>query len=163
MRLRESLLSGMLVLAAFATPLAVLAQGDGIRPQHSAALLLADDAGNFDNGDVAPDNDGGGDLPQRQGGINLLAPLGNQTNIAVQKGFGTFLTYFNDAGTWLIYVAMGLCVLWVLLGGFMIMLSGADSGLRSKGIGHMRWAITGLVILAFAGFILRTLNSMFFK
>ena len=129
MRLRESLLSGILVLAAFATPLAVLAD----------------------------------DLPQRQGGIDLLAPLGNQNNIPVQSGFGTFLTYFNDAGTWLMYVAMGLCVLWVLLGGFMIMLSGADSGLRSKGIGHMRWAITGLVILAFAGFILRTLNSMFFK
>lgn len=102
-------------------------------------------------------------LPQRQGGINLLAPLGNQTNLAVQSGFGTFLAYFNDAATWLVYVAMGICVLWVLLGGFMIMLSGADSGQRSKGIGHMRWAITGIVILLFAGFILRTLNSMFFK
>lgn len=130
MRLRETLLSGILIVATFATPLAVLAQG----------------------------------FPQRnQDGIDLLAPLGNQTNIAVTSGFGTFLSYFNDAAMWLIYVAMGLCVLWVLLGGFMIMLSGADSGLRSKGIGHMRWAITGIAILLFAGFILRTLNSMFFK
>ncbi|MDO8468433.1 MAG: hypothetical protein Q7S29_01610 [Candidatus Peribacter sp.] len=131
MRLRETFLSGILIVAAFATPLSVFSQNA---------------------------------LPQRnQGGIDLLAPLGNQTNIAVTSGFGTFLSYFNDAAAWLIYVAMGLCVLWVLLGGFMIMLSGADSGLRSKGIGHMRWAITGIAILLFAGFILRTLNSMFFK
>lgn len=133
MRLRESLLSGLLVLATFAVPFAVFAQGQGGMPQRN------------------------------QGGINLLAPLGNQNNIPVQPGFGTFLAYFNDAATWLIYVAMGLCVLWVLLGGFMIMLSGADSGQRAKGIGHMRWAITGIVILLFAGFILRTLNSMFFQ
>ncbi|MFH1444556.1 MAG: hypothetical protein ABIG34_04175 [Candidatus Peregrinibacteria bacterium] len=131
MRLRESLLTGLLIVAAFAVPLAVIAQ----------------------------DNP----LPQEQGGIDLLAPLGSQTNIEVQPGFGTFLTYFNDAGAWLIYVAMGLCVLWVLLGGFMLMLSGADNSLRSKGIGHMRWAITGMVILLFIGFILRTLNSLYFK
>jgi len=102
-------------------------------------------------------------LPQTQDGINLLAPLGSQTNISVSSGFGTFLTYFNDAGTWLIRVAMGLCVLWVLLGGFMIMLSGADSGQRSKGIEHMKWSIIGMVILLFAGTILRLLNSMFYK
>ncbi len=133
MRLRETLLSGLLVLATFAVPFAVFAQGQVGVPQRD------------------------------QKGIELLAPLGNQTHIPVQSGFGTFLSYFNDAAAWLIYVSMGICVLWVLLGGFMIMLSGADSGLRAKGIGHMRWAITGLVILLFAGFILRTLNSMFFK
>lgn len=133
MRLRETLLSGILIVATFATPLAVLA-------------------------------DGLPNLPQRnQKGIELLAPLGGQTHIPVQSGFGTFLAYFNDAAAWLIYVAMGICVLWVLLGGFMIMLSGANSSWRSKGIDHMQWAIIGLVILLFAGFILRTLNSMFFK
>lgn len=131
MRLRRSFLSGILLLATFATPAAVWAQGG---------------------------------LPQRnQGGIDLLAPLGNQQNITVQSGFGTFLAYFNDAAAWLIYVAMGICVLWVLLGGFMIMLSAVDSSQREKGKGHMRWAITGMVILLFAGFILRTLNSLFFK
>ncbi|OIO54965.1 hypothetical protein AUJ46_02010 [Candidatus Peregrinibacteria bacterium CG1_02_54_53] len=133
MRLRESFLTGLLIIAAFAVPFAVVAQdGEGL-PQ------------------------------EQQGGIDLLAPLGSQTNIPVQPGFGTFLTYFNDAGAWLVYVAMGICVLWVLLGGFMIMLSGADSSLRSKGMSHMRWAITGMVILLFIGFILRTLNSLFFK
>lgn len=102
-------------------------------------------------------------FPQHQGGINLLAPLGSATNIAVVPGLGTFLDYFNSAGTWIWMVAMGICVLWVLLGGFMVMLSGAESGLRGKGIGHIRWAITGLAILVFAGFILRTLNSLFFQ
>lgn len=131
MRLRESLLSGILIVTAFAVPVSVFSQNT---------------------------------LPQRnQGGIDLLAPLGNQTNIPVTSGFGTFLAYFNDAGMWLIYVSMGLCVLWVLLGGFMIMLSAVDSGQREKGKKHMQWAITGMVILLFAGFILRTLNSMFFK
>jgi len=131
MHLRESFLSGLLILAAFVVPLTV----------------CADD-----------------ELKQvQEGGIDLLAPLGNQTNIAVQSGFGTFLTYFNDAAAWLIYVAMGVCVLWVLLGGFEIMLSAVDSGKREKGKSHMMWAIIGMVILLFAGFILRTLNSLFFK
>ncbi|MDD5103736.1 MAG: pilin [Candidatus Peribacteraceae bacterium] len=131
MRLHETLLSGILIVAAFATPVSVLSQNT---------------------------------LPQRnEGGIDLLAPLGGQTNIPVTSGFGTFLAYFNDAAAWLIYVAMGLCVLWVLIGGFMVMLSAVDSSKREKGKSHMMWAITGIIILLFAGFILRTLNSMFFK
>lgn len=129
MRLRPLLSSGLLlIIAAFATPVAVLAQ-----------------------------------FQQRQGGINLLAPFSTAvTSIFPSSGIGTFIDYFNSAGTWIWMVAMGICVLWVLLGGFMIMLSGAESGLRGKGIGHIRWAITGLIILVFAGFILRTLNSLFF-
>jgi hypothetical protein len=103
----------------------------------------------------------GGGFPQRQGGIDLLAPLGALRNITVTRGFGTFLTYFNDAAKWIIYVAMGICVLWVLLGGFMLMMP--SSSYREKGKDHMKWALIGLVILLFAGVILRTLNSLFFK
>ncbi|MDD5623130.1 MAG: hypothetical protein PHI23_00250 [Candidatus Peribacteraceae bacterium] len=104
------------------------------------------------------------DKPQKtEGGIDLLAPLGSQENIPVSGGFGTFITYFNDAGMWLIKVAVGICVIWVLLGGIMVMMSGSNSGLRSTGITHMKWSIMGIVLLLFTGFILRTLNSMFFK
>jgi hypothetical protein len=61
------------------------------------------------------------------------------------------------------YVTVGICVLWVLYGGILLMLSGYDNSLRSKGLEHMKWSIIGLCICFFAGFILRTLNSLFYK
>lgn len=104
------------------------------------------------------------DLPQKMdNGIELMEPIGSQTNVTVTRGFGTLLSYFNDISSWLVLVVGGICVLWVLIGGFRIMLSGYDSSQRSKGMEEMKWAIAGLAILFFAGFILRTLNSQFFK
>lgn len=59
-------------------------------------------------------------------------------------------------------LAIGFCVLWILLGSYLIMISGSDSGKRSTGRTMITWAIIGLVIINFAGFFLRTLNSIFF-
>jgi len=97
------------------------------------------------------------------GGIPLLEKIGSLSNVPVTQGFGTLLTYINDIADWLLLVAGGICVLWVLVGGMQMMLSGLDNSLQSKGKESMKWAIIGLVILLFSGFILRTLNSMFFK
>lgn len=101
-------------------------------------------------------------LPQQWGGVTLLQPLGGLKAIQVSSGFGTFLTYFNQATEWLLIVVVGICVIWVLLGGFQIMLSGGFSGMDSAGKTHMIWAIAGLAITLFAGAILRLLNSMFY-
>jgi len=103
-----------------------------------------------------------GCLPQKWEGITLLQPLGDTRTINVSSGIGTFINYFNDATSWLLTVVVGICVLWVLIGGFQIMLSGGFSGMDSAGKNHMIWAIAGLAITLFAGFILRLLNSMFF-
>ncbi|MDD4628817.1 MAG: pilin [Candidatus Peribacteraceae bacterium] len=103
------------------------------------------------------------DFPQKMdGGIELLAPIGSQSNVPVTSGLGTAIRYFNGIGEWLITVVVGICVIWVLLGGFQIMLAGADPGMKDRGVKNMTWAIIGLVIVFFAGFILRTLNSQFF-
>lgn len=102
-------------------------------------------------------------LPQTQNGVQLLAPLGDQQSIPVTAGLGTFLTYFNDAGVWLIRVAMGVCIFWILNAGYELMGSGVFSSNREKGRQHIIWALVGLVILLFAGTILRLLNSLFFQ
>lgn len=99
----------------------------------------------------------------KQGEIKLLEPISGGKTITASPGAGTFIEYFNRASNWILAVAVGFCVIWVLIGGFMIMVSGSDSGMRSKGQDHIKWALIGLVMLMFAGFILRTLNSMFFK
>ena len=95
--------------------------------------------------------------------VKLLEPLGEEKDIPVKPGAGTLIAYFNSAVTWLISVAVGICVIWVLIGGFHIMVSGGDTSLRQRGQEFIKWALIGLVMLLFAGFILRTLNQLFFK
>ena len=94
--------------------------------------------------------------------VPLIAPLGELDRIDVEPGAGTIISYFNDIASFLFYVAVGFCTLWVLIGTYFIMISGSDGGKRSKGKEIITWAIIGLVIVNFAGFILRTLNDIFF-
>lgn len=103
-------------------------------------------------------------IPQTiDGGVPLIEPIGQKSTITVTAGFGTLFSYINDIADYLLIVAGGICILWVLIGGLQMMMSGVDNSLQSKGKESMKWAIIGLVILLFAGFILRTLNSMFYK
>ena len=59
-------------------------------------------------------------------------------------------------------IATGFAVLWVLIGSYFIMVSGSDSGKRSTGKTIITWALIGLVIVSFTGFILTMLNDVFF-
>ncbi len=97
-----------------------------------------------------------------QAEIHLLEPIGGSASIPVSPGAGTAIAYFNTAANWLLIVAVGSCVVWVVIGGIEIMISGGGEW-RGRGKENIRWAITGIVMLLFAGFILRTLNSMFFQ
>ena len=95
--------------------------------------------------------------------IHLTAPLGDDfTNVPIGLGYNTVVNYFELSRGWIFDVAMGFTVIWVLMGGLNYMVSGNDPGKKQKAITKMTWAIIGLLILMFSGFILRTLNSAFF-
>jgi len=102
----------------------------------------------------------------RKNTVHLVKPLGSETEITIHPGgIQTWLDYFESAGEWLFYVAVGVCIIWILLGGYQIMtagISGQDTQ-ASAGWARIRTAITGVLLLLFSGFILRTLNSLFFK
>jgi len=99
---------------------------------------------------------------QLENSVPLLQPLGGATSITIGPGYYTFLNYFNDAVGWIFQVAVGFTVVWVLIGGFLYMTSGNNQSQRGAAISRMTWAIGGLLILLFAGFILRTLNNIFY-
>lgn len=103
------------------------------------------------------------DLIQGPKPLRLLQPLGGVQEIAPSGGLTMFYQYFNSSFPWLIGVAAGIAVLQTLRGGISILLSGGDPGKRSEGISTMTWSIAGLLLIAFAGFILRILNPMFYK
>ena len=103
------------------------------------------------------------DLIQRPKPLLLLQPLGGVRSIAPSGGLTMLYQYFNSSFPWLIGVAAGVAVLQTLRGGIAILLSGGDPGKRSEGISTMTWSIAGLLLIAFAGFILRILNPMFYK
>ena len=102
--------------------------------------------------------------------IPLLAPLGDKDTIKIVPPsdksagghIGTFLAYFQDVFILLELIAVGFCVLWILIGSFYIMVSGSDGGMRSTGKSIILWAVIGLILTEFAGFFLKTLNSTFF-
>jgi len=98
----------------------------------------------------------------KQESVKLLQPVGGGQDVKIDSGFGTWMNYFDYVGAWLYSIAVGICVLWFLAGGIMIMVSGSNSGLRQTGIDQMKWSMLGLIILTFSGTILRTLNNLFF-
>ena len=97
---------------------------------------------------------------QNQGSIDLLTNIGGKTSVS---GDIPIYTYLEGIGPWLAKIVVGICVIWVLIAGFEIMLSGANSGLKEKGVSHMKWALIGLCIAMFSGLILKLLNNMFYK
>ena len=98
-----------------------------------------------------------------EGTVPLIETLGPEKCIPIEAGARTFILYFNNSVTFIFQVAVGACVVWVLIAGFGIMLTGGDAGKRGEWIERLQWAIGGLLILMFSGFLLRTLNSLFFK
>ncbi len=94
--------------------------------------------------------------------IPLLQPLGQSNSIEVKPGAETFIDYFNEAADLLLTISVGFAVLWILVGSYFVMMSGSNGGMRSTGKSMITWAIIGLLIVNFAGFFLRTMNSIFF-
>jgi hypothetical protein len=104
-------------------------------------------------------------VSQDTGSVPLLQPLSGAPSVPViASGLpaATFIAYFNQSRSWIFQVAVGFTTVWVLIGGFLYMTSGNNQSRRTEAISRMTWAITGLIMLLFAGFILRTLNNLFF-
>ncbi len=94
--------------------------------------------------------------------VKLLEPFGDQDCIDVEPGLQTWFLYFGQLAPWLYNVAIGIAVLWLVIAGFKITISSDNETARQEAIGQMKAAVLGLLILIFAGPILRTLNSLFF-
>jgi hypothetical protein len=96
--------------------------------------------------------------------LNLLQPLDDQTtSLQSSPGIQIFFDYFNIGWPWLLGTAAGIAVFWALFGGLEVILSGGDTGKRQTGMDRLLWALAGLIIIACAGLILRTLNPLFYK
>lgn len=89
------------------------------------------------------------------GGMDKITPCGTP--------LGTFFLYFNKLWPWLIGSAAGLAVLMAIVGGLQVIMSGGDPGKRQEGTGRLQQALLGLLMLIFAGLILRILNPSFYK
>lgn len=97
--------------------------------------------------------------------INLLQPLDDTTTqISPQSGqpFESFKKFFDISWPLIIGTAAGVAVLWALVAGMEIMLSGSNSGMRDSGKNHLYSAIAGLLLIGLAGMILQILNPIFF-
>ena len=95
--------------------------------------------------------------------LTLLQPLDpNTTSLTPTPGIQILFDYFNTAWPWVLGVATGIGVLQALFGGIQIMLSGSDSGARDRGKEKIMWALAGMLMVGLAGFILRSINPLFF-
>lgn len=93
--------------------------------------------------------------------LTLLQTLGVKDQLDASPGLGMFFAYFNDAWPWLIGVAGGIAVLQALVGGIQIMMSGSGEK-AAEGKTRLLWALAGMLLAAFSGFVLRLLNNLFY-
>jgi Type IV secretion system pilin len=94
--------------------------------------------------------------------VTLIEPLCGQSQISGNGAWDLMLAYFNCAVIWLYDIAIGVCVLWTLVGGICIIISGDNSSLYERGKNYIIGSISGLLMLIFAPVILRFVNSGFF-
>lgn len=95
--------------------------------------------------------------------IQLLQPLdGSTSSLPPVAGIQMIFIYFNISWPWVLGSAAGIAVLWALVGGIEIMMSGSNTGMQESGKGRLMWALAGLLLIGLAGFILTTLNPLFY-
>jgi hypothetical protein len=106
----------------------------------------------------------GNNLYRPKQGLFLIEPIDPaMQTLPNSNGIDILYLYFNLVWPWIIGCAAGFAVLQAMVGGFMMMMSGGDSGLREQGQSKLLWAIAGMLLVAFSGFILRVLNPTFFR
>lgn len=102
-------------------------------------------------------------ITKAQEDIPLLQPLPGCSSIPIHTdGFGTMFAYFNCAVHWLYNIGIGVCVLWTLIGGICIIVSGDNTEMYSRGKNYIIGSVSGLLMLIFAPTVLRFLNGSFF-
>ncbi len=111
----------------------------------------------------AAGNNGGAGLGIPTPNLTLLQPLDDSTNsLAPAPGIQIFFNYFNLGWPWVLGVAAGIGLLQALIGGIEIMISGSASASES-GKTKIMWALAGLLMVGLAGFILRSINPIFYN
>ena len=113
---------------------------------------------------AAPTSGSGASSSCASGNICMIQPLGStcSTGIPTGTGFEIMFHYFGCVAPWLYDLAIGICVLWVLVGGIQIIISGDNTGWYDRGKNIIIASIVGLLMLIFAPVILRFLNNAFF-
>lgn len=76
---------------------------------------------------------------------------------------GVFGIYFNSIYPWVVGMAAGIALLWALIGGIQMMMSGGDSGKRGEAVTKIQHAVLGLLMIIFAATILNFINPTFFQ
>jgi hypothetical protein len=79
------------------------------------------------------------------------------------NGITAMFTYLGVLYQWAVGVAGGICVVWGVYGGILMMLAGSDTAKFSSGKSHMVAAIIGLLVMLFIGTILRLVNPYAFQ
>jgi hypothetical protein len=160
-------------------------------PDADAGGNAGGDWGGNGDGGVDPNAGGGGDWGGNRGGANPVAGLGSaelrpsQGNLKLLqpldmaqtdeidmvdaqaavgpsfRGIGILFYYFGLVWPWLVGVIMGISILQALIGGVEMMMSGGG-GMSEEGKERIQWALAGIILLAVAGLILRTINPLFF-
>ena len=94
-------------------------------------------------------------------GVPVLEPLcASMPTITVVGGpYEILMRYFSCISGFLYDIAVGACVLWVLVGGVKIIISGGDGDMFSQGKNAIFSSITALVILLFSPVLLKFLNG----
>ena len=97
------------------------------------------------------------------GTIKLHEPVNGEEEIHVDDGIGALFEYFNHIWSWVLGVAAGMTVAWVLWSGMGIINSGGDQSKYSASVGQMKGALIGLFLLIFIGVILKAINASFVR
>ncbi len=103
-----------------------------------------------------------GPLSRPNSPLILLQSPNGVSSLNPSSGILIFFDYFNLMWPWVLGIAAGIGVLQALMGASDIMTSGSDSGKRENGKNKILWALAGLLMVGFAGTILRFLNPNFF-
>jgi hypothetical protein len=98
-------------------------------------------------------------------GLRILEPLDtsdpDRTSTLGPAGpLSLFFQYFNPAITWFFAIGAGFAILNTLVAGVQIIFVADNPSRRADAVQRIIWSISGLLILAFAGMIMRFLNSV---
>lgn len=102
-----------------------------------------------------------------QSTVDLLEPFGSSSSVSVVCAttsciFGAWIGYYASAASWLFDVAVGICIIWMVVSGLRIIVSGDNTQLRDNAMSQMKASAFGLMLLIFAGPILRAINNVGF-
>ena len=114
-------------------------------------------------GQECPANGGGGGTANvKKPVITLLEPIGLCTTVEELPGFGLFWAYFQCFYPWLVGTAAGIALLMIVYAGSTIILNAGDSTERTNQLERIKWAILGLLMIAFSSMVLQAINPSFF-